>query len=194
MARARMLGAVRSPAARRHWEIAAAGAGARRDAGGSRRARAAMDRVRWTDAAWPRRCARPVAGTSIDPRDFDAEDWWYRCRFTSADCRQSLSGFGSRASRRSPTSGSTDEHILHSENMFVAHTVDIDARSAPRERTRSFAFMRCRRCWRAERPRPQMAHRVWSRIRRFAGTARRCSVGCPAGVRRSRRSARGGRS
>ena len=31
-----------------------------------------------------RRCARPAVAISVDRRDFDAEDWWYRCRFSAA--------------------------------------------------------------------------------------------------------------
>jgi beta-mannosidase len=59
------------------------------------------------------------------PRDFDAEDWWYRCRFAPP------SGSGRYRLRFEGLATVADvwlngRHILHSENMFVEHAVDAD--------------------------------------------------------------------
>jgi beta-mannosidase len=59
------------------------------------------------------------------PRDFDDEDWWYRCRFDGSD-------FTSPVRLRFEGLATVSDvwlngsHILHSENMFVAHAVVID--------------------------------------------------------------------
>jgi beta-mannosidase len=57
-------------------------------------------------------------------RNFDADDWWYRCRFTLSDedspVRLHFQGLATRADvwlNGTP--------ILHSTSMFVAHTVDV---------------------------------------------------------------------
>ena len=55
---------------------------------------------------------------------FDSEDWWYRCRFSAADAaapaRLRFEGLATVAD-----AWLNGEHILHSENMFVAHDVDV---------------------------------------------------------------------
>ncbi len=62
---------------------------------------------------------------SLDrPRDFDTEDWWYRCRFTTPDAS------GCQAIRFEGLATLADvwlngTHILTSESMFVAHRVDV---------------------------------------------------------------------
>src|SRR6476660_1874901 len=53
------------------------------------------------------------------PRDFDAEDWWYRCRFSAADARShSRLHFDGLATVVDVWLNGT--HILRSESMFVA--------------------------------------------------------------------------
>ena len=75
---------------------------------------------------------RPVAGALgaagrwdlEHPRDFDAEDWWYRCRFASGavggPARLRFEGLATIADV-----WLNGDHILRSESMFVAHTIDI---------------------------------------------------------------------
>jgi len=123
MTRASIIGAraPRPPAGR--WEIAAVGPGqatAPRD----------LDLLGpdWLDAdrAVPAAAALRAAGLwDLDHRrDFDAEDWWYRCRFpvdaAGAPVRLRFEGLATLADV-----WLNGEHILRSESMFVAHTVDV---------------------------------------------------------------------
>jgi beta-mannosidase len=66
------------------------------------------------------------------PRDFDADDWWYRCRFAMPEpvARQSLRFAGLATIAEVWLNGT---HILRSESMFIAHTVDLDALRASNE-------------------------------------------------------------
>jgi beta-mannosidase len=58
------------------------------------------------------------------PRDFDAEDWWYRCRFSASDAHShSLLRFDGLATVVDVWLNGT--HILRSESMFVANVVDV---------------------------------------------------------------------
>lgn len=58
------------------------------------------------------------------PRDFDADDWWYRCRFTAPDartfCRLHFEGLASVAD-----AWLNGTHVLRSESMFVASATDV---------------------------------------------------------------------
>ena len=78
------------------------------------------------EAAVPAAAALRAAGLwNLDQRrDFDAEDWWYRCRFASgasgAPVRLRFEGLATLAD-----AWLNGEHILRSESMFVAHTVDV---------------------------------------------------------------------
>jgi beta-mannosidase len=58
------------------------------------------------------------------PRDFDAEDWWYRCRFAAPDAgtRPRLHFEGLATVADVWLNGA---HILRSESMFVANAVDV---------------------------------------------------------------------
>jgi len=58
------------------------------------------------------------------PRDFDTEEWWYRCRFTSpaADPHPRLHFEGLATVADVWLNGT---HILSSENMFTANVVDV---------------------------------------------------------------------
>ena len=58
------------------------------------------------------------------PRDFDAEEWWYRCRFTSpaADAHTRLHFEGLATIADVWLNGT---HILSSESMFAANAVDV---------------------------------------------------------------------
>jgi beta-mannosidase len=57
------------------------------------------------------------------PRDFDAEDWWYRCRFTADLARPVALRFEGLATVADVWLNG--RHVLHSESMFVSHTVEI---------------------------------------------------------------------
>ncbi len=84
--------------------------------------------VEWIpcDAPVPVAAALRAAGRWDDGQsfNFDADDWWYRCRFhapaTQGPLRLRFDGLATV----------TDvwlngEHILHSPSMFVGHTVDV---------------------------------------------------------------------
>ena len=78
------------------------------------------------DGAMPVAAALRAAGSwnTCQPRDLDSEDWWYKCRFSAVDAdgpvRLRFEGLATVAD-----AWLNGEHILHSENMFVAHDVDI---------------------------------------------------------------------
>jgi beta-mannosidase len=129
MARARMFGREERPV-ESGWELAAVtpGHAAKPED---------LDRLQlqWIacDRPMPVAAALRAAGRwDFDhPRDFDDEDWWYRCRFDCSDCgtpvRLRFEGLATL----------TDvwlngDHILHSENMFVAHTVVVDRGLLPK--------------------------------------------------------------
>ena len=83
----------------------------------------------WTacDGPVPVAAALRAAGrwTIEERRDFDTEDWWYRCRFSSAEPGTPVSlRFDGLATIADVWLNG--EPILHSENMFVAHTVALD--------------------------------------------------------------------
>lgn len=59
------------------------------------------------------------------PRDFDADEWWYRCRFAVADPAARLRlRFEGLATVADAWLNAT--HILRSNSMFVEHTVRVD--------------------------------------------------------------------
>jgi beta-mannosidase len=68
-------------------------------------------------------------------RDLDADDWWYRCRFSSVSgfSESGASSAGQPARLRFGGLASIADawlngrHILRSDNMFVAHTVDVSS-------------------------------------------------------------------
>jgi beta-mannosidase len=82
----------------------------------------------WVPCAGPMTVAAALraAGTwSLDrPRDFDADDWWYECRFTTLDPhsyeRLHFDGLATVADV-----WLNGQHILRSESMFVASAVGV---------------------------------------------------------------------
>jgi beta-mannosidase len=126
MARARILGARAARPLDGTWEIASLAAGLATtpdDLG--------LLHPEWIacDGPMPAAAALHACGRwDLDrPRDFDADDWWYRCRFSSTaihePVRLRLEGLATIADV-----WLNGEHILHSDNMFVAHTVDVRLR------------------------------------------------------------------
>jgi beta-mannosidase len=64
--------------------------------------------------------------TPEHPRDFDADDWWYRCSFRrherSENVRLCFEGLATVVDV-----WLNGTHILHSDNMFVSNTVDVSS-------------------------------------------------------------------
>ena len=161
-------------------------------AGATSTAQSDMDRVRWTDAGG----GSPARGGTMGYRS---------CRrirrrrlvvplpVRRPHVSANLSGFGSKASRRSPTSGSTAATSFTQRACSSLTRSSSSARSTGDNELRTSFSRARRRCSRRKRPARNGAP-VWCRIRRCAGTARRCSVACRAGARRSRRWAPGGQS
>jgi beta-mannosidase len=87
----------------------------------------------WTEAIVPGTAAaalRVAAGVeAVMAEDFDARDWWFRCRFTldplvhdaGGPWRLGLDGLATLADV-----WVNGDHVMHSENMFRQHAVRID--------------------------------------------------------------------
>ncbi len=111
------------------WEIASTASGAADDP-----TKVAALGLEWIAAQVPGTAAsalRRAKTWDLDtPRNFDAEDWWFRCRFASTS-----SSSGANATKVLKLGGLATiadvwlngVHLLHSENMFVAHEVDATA-------------------------------------------------------------------
>jgi beta-mannosidase len=105
------------------WEIAAAAPG---------RAQTPADleglALDWIACSGPMPAAaalRAAGRWDLDrPRDFDVEDWWYRCRFSASDA-SSHSQFRFDGLATVVDVWLNGTHILRSESMFVANTVDV---------------------------------------------------------------------
>jgi beta-mannosidase len=62
------------------------------------------------------------------PRDFDAETWWFRCRFAAAPARSLRMVFEGLATIADVWLNR--QHVLRSNNMFVTHAVDVTTSAA----------------------------------------------------------------
>ena len=122
MARARLIGSGAARPLGGAWSIAAV-------APGRARTPADLDALAldWIPCEGPIPAAaalRAAGRWDLDrPRDFDAEEWWYRCCFETSDpeARPRLRFEGLATVADVWLNGT---HILHSESMFVAHAVD----------------------------------------------------------------------
>lgn len=123
----------------------------------------AAERPRWIRCSGPIPVAAALQAAgelSLDhPRDLDAEDWWYRCRFALDAGVPPRLTFGGLATVADVW---LNGHlVLHSENMFVAHTIEgADVLSTENElimRFRALAPLLC-----AKRPRPRWRTRLVS--------------------------------
>jgi beta-mannosidase len=87
--------------------------------------------------------------------DFDAQDWWFRCRFEadpSSPRRATFLEFAGLATIADAWVNGT--HVLRSDNMFHEHTVDVSGvLSASNELTIRFASLHT--LLQAKRPRPR---------------------------------------
>jgi beta-mannosidase len=123
MARARILGPRAARPLNGVWECASLAPGRATDP-----AELEREDPEWIacDGPMPAAAALRAAGLwDFDrPRDFDADDWWYRCRWsssvTSDPARLRFEGLATIADV-----WLNGRHVLHSDNMFVAHTVDV---------------------------------------------------------------------
>ena len=61
------------------------------------------------------------------PRDFDAEDWWYRCNFTHAEAADTRSILRLQGLATLAQVWLNGQSLLSSENMFHEHTLDVTA-------------------------------------------------------------------
>lgn len=99
------------------WEVAAAPAGTPREA---------IDSLDWLPAQVPGTAAGALCAAGrwdfSQSRDFDAEDWWWRTRF-SAEAEPAVLGFGGLATLAEVWLDG--ELILASDNMFRMHEVPV---------------------------------------------------------------------
>jgi beta-mannosidase len=133
------------------WELAATAPGACADP-------SEIDRLCWLPAPVPGTAAGAVGA---DGRDFDAEDWWFRCRFDAPDrggderVLLELGGIATVADVYL-----NGEPLLHSESMWDAHELDVTALLAP-ENELAIACRALRPLLAARRrPRPRWRTRV----------------------------------
>ena len=123
MARARIVGAGCSRALNGRWELAAVTPGLANTPDD-------FDHIHaeWIGCDEPMPVAAALRAADrgdVDrPRDFDADDWWYRCRFfVDVIDRPLRLRFGGLATVADVWLN--EHHILHSDSMFVEHVVDI---------------------------------------------------------------------
>jgi beta-mannosidase len=99
------------------WQCAPASAGVEREA---------IDSLDWTPAAVPNTAANALRAAGrwdfSQTRDFDAEDWWWRTRF-SAEAGPAVLGFDGLATLAE--AWLDGRLILETDNMFRAHEVPV---------------------------------------------------------------------
>ena len=106
------------------WEVASVASGAADDP-------TKLDALRpeWIPASVPGTVAsalRRAKKWDLDvPRNFDADDWWFRCRFasTTGEGAAKVLKLGGLATVADVWLNGV--HLLRSENMFVAHEIDV---------------------------------------------------------------------
>jgi beta-mannosidase len=119
--------------------------------------RAPLDWVRGHAPSTAAECLRAADLWSLDgaPRRFDAEDWWYRVRFTApprAPDEELVIGFDGLATVADVWLNG--QPLLHSDNMFLAHERVLDAPLAG-ENELVIRFRALDRLLEAKRPRPK---------------------------------------
>jgi len=111
---------------RLRWELGRSTAGAVVDAAGS-----GLDDLDWKPASVPGTVAgalRDLGEWDVDDRlDFDSFDWWFRSSFTAPTGRARLRIDGLATIADVWFNG---VHVLHSDNMFAAHCIDVDLDSS----------------------------------------------------------------
>jgi beta-mannosidase len=121
---------------------------------------------RWFDAVVPGTAASALAAaaawTDEDARDFDAEDWWFRCRVATpppAGGARTALRFGGLATLADVWLDGV--HVLRSGSMFVEHEVDVGSDKAE-ERELTIRFSSLNEALKARRPRPRWRAQVVS--------------------------------
>ncbi len=136
------------------WEVAATAPGACAGPEGLRS-------LEWLPARVPGTAAGATGATGADGRDFDACDWWFRCRFDAPDrdaAEHVLLELGGIATVADVYLNG--EPLLHSESMWDAHELDITALLA-QENELAIACRALRPLLAARRrPRPRWRTRV----------------------------------
>jgi beta-mannosidase len=116
------------------------------------------EQTTWLKATVPCTVAsalRELGQWSLDspPRRFDADDWWFRCHFPASDSNEPRTlGFDGLATLAEVWLNG--ELILASENMFVAHEIDLTAR-LERHNSLYLRFRSLDKALGAKRPRPR---------------------------------------
>jgi beta-mannosidase len=89
--------------------------------------------VEWWPVSVPGTAAsalRDVPGVDPEGWDYDGRDWWFRARFLATEGRFLLRSGGLATIA---DVWLNDSHILHSENMFRAHVVDVECAEGENE-------------------------------------------------------------
>lgn len=102
------------------WELAASEPGAPFD----------PHRLTWYPAQVPGTAASALRNLDLwsfeTPRNFDADDWWYRCHFSASTGRANSRTFlGCDGLATLAEVWLNDEPLLQSRDMFLAHAVDV---------------------------------------------------------------------
>lgn len=112
------------------------------------------DAAPWMPAFVPGTAAQSLAATG-DPgallRNFDASDWWYRCRLPQVPAGRYVLRFEGLATIADGWLG--DHHLLHTENMFTTHEVILELDGAAEELVLRFASLSPLLAVRRTRPR-----------------------------------------
>ncbi|NYG07387.1 beta-mannosidase [Phycicoccus badiiscoriae] len=120
-------------------------------------------------------------------RDYDADDWWFRCAFT-AEAQSGLHSDEESAYRLRLDGLATiadvwlgDDHLLHSENMFVHHDLSVEVRPGPNELRIRCAALNPLLTQRRTRPRWKCAELVHQNLRWYrTSLVGRTTNGIPA--------------
>ena len=129
-----------------HWECGATKAGVASPAD--------LDKlnVEWLSASVPGTVAGAMSAAGVEaPADLDSCDWWFRCRFFGSSGGTwilELEGLATVADV-----WLNGEQVLHSENMFVAHAVEVAVLEADNELVLRFAALTPLLALRRPRPR-----------------------------------------
>src|ERR1700731_1425853 len=102
-------------------------------------------------------CLRAANLWSLDsaPRRFDAEDWWYRLRFTAPPCSSHEElGLGFDGLATEAEVWLNGAPLLSSDNMFLAHE-RVTATPLPGDTALTIRFRALDRLLEAKRPRPR---------------------------------------
>jgi beta-mannosidase len=138
MARARILGSSAPRPLVGSWQLAAVPPGLASTPGELE----TLD-LDWIDCDRPMPAAgalRAAGRWSIDDsRDFDAEDWWYRCEF-SAPASQPAARLRFDGLATVADVWLNGRHVLHSDSMFLEHVVDVAPFTAPGDNTLVMRF------------------------------------------------------